>query len=56
MQIDKTRAAEELEYEETTATDEKAPFKLTIAERVELKFKQHCVALPKEIVSWAEDK
>ena len=42
MQIDKTQKNkfdDELEFDETTAADEKAPFKLTIDERVELKFR-----------------
>ena len=38
MQVDnaqKNTIAEELELDETTAPDEKAPFKLTIEERVD---------------------
>ena len=42
--------------DDTTAPDEKAPFKLTIEERVAQKFIKHNIELPKEILSWSEDK
>ena len=48
--------ADELEQDATTAADEKAPFKLTIQERVDQKFKQHAIALPKELTVWRTDK
>ena len=59
MQVDnatKANQLEDLDMDETTAADEKAPFKLTIDERVAQKFQKHKIELPKEILSWKEDR
>ena len=59
VQVDNTlknQLADEFECDETTAPEDKAPFKLTIEERVDQKFKQHSIVLPTEITSFHVDK
>ena len=59
MQVDNATKANQLDdfdMDDTTAADEKAPFKRTIDERVAQKFEKHKIELPKEIVQWNDDK